>query len=336
VIYRAYGFSLHSNIIISALPPLLDEVKDCDLRVEIGPAPEWVSHASSLLVSHRRLRNPDTVAPGCSLTHLGEDFCELSYEDGTRFIIDRQARRIWGQAGQGLSDQDALVYLLGPVMGFILRQRDTLALHASALQIAGSACLLCGGAGVGKSTTAAALALRGWPVISEDVCALAEIAGITYAVPGYPRVCLWPDSVKFLFPSEDALPLIVDGWNKRFLPLDDHRATFASQSVPLAAIYYFAARSDDSAAPLIEPLSPRESLILLGQNTYMNWLLSQSQRVAEFDAVARLVSAVECFQLTPSSDPSRLPALASLIERHFSSLCTRRFAAGQSTSFPDV
>jgi hypothetical protein len=261
---------------------------------------------------------PPSLFPGDGAFTVSEfadhRFLQLKYADGTRFLMDCAATTIWGEVGPGLSHNDLCVYLLGPVMGFVLRQRGSTALHASSISMHGRAIAIVGEAGAGKSTTAAALALRGWPVLCEDVCALAQTAGHYEVLPAYPRVCLWPDSVDFLYASRDALPLIVQGWEKRFLALDGNRAVFASSGLPLAAVFLLAARSDDSSAPRIEPVSQREALLQLVQNTYMNWYLDRHQRAGEFDVLTRLISSVECFRVVPSADPARLSALAEMIE----------------------
>ena len=250
--------------------------------------------------------------------------------------MDRGATRIWGEPGPGLCHDDLCVYLLGPIMGFVLQQRGNTTLHASALSFRGRAIALVGEAGAGKSTTAAALALRGWPVLCEDVCALELISGKYQVLPAYPRVCLWPDSVDFLFSSREALPLIVRGWEKRFLALDGTRAEFASTCSPLAAIFLLAARSDQEAAPRIEPISQREALLQLVQNTYMNWYLDRRQRAAEFDSLTRVVSSLECFRLIPSTDPARLPALAEIIEKQTSRLVCLNPGAAQGAASSNV
>ena len=50
----------------------------------------------------------------------------------------------------------------------------------------------------------------------------------------------------------------------------------------LALIYVLAPRSEEPDAPRIERMHPREAMMELVQNTYMNWLLDQRQRAAEF------------------------------------------------------
>ncbi len=172
---------------------------------------------------------------------------------------------------------------------------------------------LCGVSQAGKSTTAAALALRGISVLTEDVTPI-KILDETFIVePGYPRICLWPDSVKELLGSPDALPLLTPNWDKRYLPLDGVRATFQSEPKPLGAIYLLAPRMSDSRAPRVEEIAPRDALLALVQNTYMNWLLNREQRAAEFDVLSKIVNQIPIRRLIPHADPARLPALCDLI-----------------------
>jgi hypothetical protein len=62
--------------------------------------------------------------------------------------------------------------LAGRLMGFLLRQRGYLALHASAVAIDGQGVLFVGDSGSGKSTTAAAFHSRGHDLLADDVAAV--------------------------------------------------------------------------------------------------------------------------------------------------------------------
>jgi hypothetical protein len=319
--YRTYGLLLESDLPVTGLHPVLSDAPglSADISLHFADVPPWTAQALLLPVTAVRVR-PSNMIPGDGTFTVSEfadrRFFLLTYADGTRFLMDHAATRIWGEPGPSLSFDDLCVYLLGPVMGFALRQRGTVTLHASSLSFQGRALALVGEAGAGKSTTAAALALRGWPVLGEDVCALAESATGYQVLPAYPRVCLWPDSVDFLFSSREALPLMVPGWEKRFLSLDGASAQFADSPAPLSAIFLIAGRSAEERAPYLESISQREALLQLVKNTYMNWYLNRRQRAEEFEVLTRLVSSIECCRLTPGSDPARLPALAELVERH--------------------
>ena len=63
----------------------------------------------------------------------GGAFYFLSYGDGTEFVVDAKGERVWGNCPLPLTIEDLATYLLGPVMGFVLRRRETTPLHASAV-----------------------------------------------------------------------------------------------------------------------------------------------------------------------------------------------------------
>ncbi len=314
--YRAYGLTIGSDTPVSALRPEPSEHDRYDIVVSLGPETDWVREARRLpsRLEHPRPGEVERDNSPFTLTSYGAgEFFELAYGNEALFFVDGAAKRIWGTCLPPLTDEDAATYLLGPVMGFVLRRRCILALHASAICIGGQAVALCGESQAGKSTMAAALALRGIPVLCEDITPLIEEHGRFHVEPGYPRVCLWPDTVEKLFGAEDALPQLTPTWEKFFLPLDGRNAKFEKHRQDISAVYVFAPRVDEADAPRIETMSFREALLSLVQNTYMNWLLNREQRAAEFDALGKLVMQVPIRRIVPHLDPGRIGALCDLI-----------------------
>ena len=59
----------------------------------------------------------------------------------------------------------------------------------------------------GKSTTAAAFAKLGYPVLSDDLLALSDTGGTWVVEAGYPGLRLWPDSVGPLLAHDDPVDL---------------------------------------------------------------------------------------------------------------------------------
>lgn len=314
--YRAYGLTLGCDTLISALRQEHADLKRYDIMVSLGPETDWVREArrQPSRVDHPRSGEVERDDSPFTLISYGagESF-ELAYGDEARFFVDGMAERIWGTCPPPLTNEDAATYLLGPVMGFVLRRRSVLALHASAVCIAGQAVALCGESQSGKSTTAAALALRGIPVLCEDITPLVEVDGRFQAEPGYPRVCLWPDTVEELFGAPAALPRLTPSWEKFFLPLDGGNAKFEAKRRVVSAVYLFAPRVAEADAPRIEHLSAREAILGLVQNTYMNWLLDRRQRAIEFDALGKLVAQVPVRRIVPHADLRRIGALCELI-----------------------
>jgi hypothetical protein len=261
-----------------------------------------------------------------TLSSLGADdqYFELTYADETQFVMDKSAQRLWGTFSSPLTLDDFAVYLRGPIMGFVLQRRGVTALHASALFIHGNAVVLCGPRESGKSTTAAAMGLRGTPVLSDDIAAIKSDDGKFQIEPGYPRVCIWPEAVRELFGARDALPHLTPNWDKCFLSLDGTRAKFRTQKCLLGAVYLLSPRTVDALAPRIEEISARQSLLELVQNTYMSWLLDREQRAAQFELLSHLVTSVPVRRIVPHGDPSRIAALCELIVADLRSLRNRQ------------
>jgi hypothetical protein len=314
--YRAYGLGINSSSHIAGLQPTNLQEGETDLWFEVGPEPDWAANLLALpaRILSRRSEPPSSADPSFILTQHGEaEGFQLSYSDGTRFVVDRSTARIWGTYLPPLTAEDLATYFLGPVLGFVLRRRSVTCLHASAVEIRGHAVCFCGEAGYGKSTTAAALGLRGFPVLAEDIVALEERGDEFRVVPGYPRVCLWPESVSLLLGRTDALPRLTPTWEKHYLELDGQRALFAPANLPLGLLYLFAGRSGEQAVPRVEKLSPREAVLALVQNTYMNWLIDREQRAKEFETLCRVVQQVPVRRLVPHTDAEKITGLCELI-----------------------
>jgi hypothetical protein len=222
--------------------------------------------------------------------------------------------------------EDATTYLLGPVLGFILRLRGITCLHASAIAVGGQAIAVVGFPGAGKSTTAAAFARCGYCVLSDDVVALIDRRDHFLVPPGYPRVNLWPDSVRALFGFEDALPCISPTWDKRYLALGENGHRFERKSLPLGAIYVLDGRSN-SLTPQIEDFAGTQAFLTLMTNTYVNYLLDRDMRRRDFDILSRVAAGVPVRLVSPPGDPARLPELCEAISSD-----ALRLMAGSSAS----
>lgn len=315
--YTAYGLSLRSDVEIPGLVPGRESVAFPPVELTTKEKPDWATPVAAMPseIIHSLPADPECADPTFVVReHNAGQYFQLVYGDGTQFLVDGAGARVWGSFAAPLTIEDLATYFLGPVMGFVLRRRGATALHASAVNIGSVAVAFSGAAGVGKSTTAAALALRGAPVLCEDIAVLDEVAGEFLVRPGYPRVCLWPDAAEKLLDAKNDLPNLTPTWEKQFLALDGGRAQFAERSLSLGVVYLFGNRVSEERAPFLGEIPVKEALLELVQNTYMNKLLNKEQRAAEFELLSRLVTRVPCKRVTPHSDPKRIGALCELIE----------------------
>ena len=329
---RAYGLRLSTDVPIPGLACSDESQSDLDLTLVCGGEPAWAQSARrepSSIEYPREGTETSEVDRALTLRSFANgEFFELSYAEGTKFLVNRHATQIHGSYAPPLTIEDLATCFVGPVCGFALRRRGITVLHASAVTIEGKAVVLCGPSGAGKSTTTAALALRGIPVICEDMAALRETGGGFEVETGYPRVCLWPDSVRALLGSENALPNLTPTWEKCFLPLDGKKAVFDSRRRPLGAVYLIDSRAADPAAPFIREFPMREALLSLVQNTYMNWLLDREQRAAEFENLGRLVARTPVRRLVPDEDPAHIGQLCDVLLEDARKVLAGRAALG--------
>ena len=240
-------------------------------------------------------------------------YLRIAFPDGTQFWVDDKRAVVWATWPVTSSLEETSSYLLGPILGLLLRLRGITCLHASAVNFGGQSVAFLGTAGAGKSTTAAAFALDGHAVLSDDIVALMEREGSFLVVPAYPQVGLWPDSVNMLYGSPDALPRLSATWEKRRLALGKKGPRFESRPLPLAAIYILGDRRSDSA-PCIETVRSRSALLSLVADAYANKILDREMRAREFDVLGRLAATVPVRRVFPHTDASRLRELCRVIE----------------------
>jgi hypothetical protein len=212
-------------------------------------------------------------------------------------VVDEEGRNVWASTPEGATDEDTGTYLLGPILGFVLRLRGVVCLHASAVEGREGALAFVGPAGAGKSSIAAAFSQRGHRVLTDDVGALRRIAGKVHVLPAYPRIRLWPDAAKGLFGSSEALPRITPTWDKRYLDLAESDRRFVAQPLPLAGIYLI---EEDPAASRVRvaALEPRRALMGLVAQMYSTRLLDRTMRAHEFEFLSGLVQQVPVSRLT--------------------------------------
>jgi hypothetical protein len=167
--YRAYGLIFASEIALPFEP--VDEAA-VDVTVVRGEIPQDLGEGT-------RGRGLWWAKPGCFLIHHG-DGSGVLVRDGREMIV-------------GGTEPDMVRLLLtGSALTALLQQRNIVPLHASAVLIDGNAVGFFGNSGAGKSTTAAVLAERGFPLVADDVLGLQIEQGDTVlAVPAFPKIGLW-------------------------------------------------------------------------------------------------------------------------------------------------
>ena len=321
--YSVFGLAVRSNASIPGLTPMRVSEGHPHVELYLGCCPEFLNATSSESVAYTSSYTGPTGTPALQIWRNGQTgLFHLVYFDGIEFWMDRHGTELWASWPSDSSVEEAATYLLGPVLGLLLRFRGVTCLHASAIAIDDSVIAFVGSEGAGKSTTAAAFACAGYAVVSDDVVALAEREGGFFVSPAYPYVCLWPESVKILYGSADALPPLTPNWEKRRLALGNGDLRFEEAALPLRAIYLL----DDlrgKPGSHIETIAPQEGFLSLVTNSYATNMLDSEMRAKEFKTLSDLISKVPIRRLFTSKGHLPPGDLCQVVLQDFSSPSSR-------------
>jgi hypothetical protein len=306
VVHAVYGLRILSNISLPSVA-ISNDSGQIDLRIHLKEQLEFTSRFSTnpTQIIYTRV-NPNGNGEVEIQIASFEDgrYIGFFYQDGAKFYLERSGREIWADWPENYTLEDASTYLMGPVLAYALRLLGIVSLHASSIAVDGHAIAILGSPGAGKSTTAAAFASLGFPVLSDDVVVLQDQGNRFFVQPGYPRINMWSDSVRSLFGSEDALPLITSTWTKRYLPLDQNGYRFQAGPLPLGAVYLLNYIGPKVAITEVEDITGTEAMISLVAHTYINYLLRGEMRSFEFEVLKRLAAEVPIRRVRPTGDPT--------------------------------
>jgi hypothetical protein len=314
--YHLHGLALASNGRIPGLVAVQDD-RPADLSVWLDRSPLALHHTSeweTWFESPFQLPNGQPALR--AFRSIQGSYYRLLYHEGIDFVIDSGVGQVWANWPPERCIADVPSYLLGPVIAIILRLRGVVCLHASAIVADGCAVAFVGPKGAGKSTVAAALAVRGARVIADDTIALRRRDGEWIVAPGYPRIRLWPGSAHAIGQTAGAasalLPPGTSGSATRYhLDLTANGLRFQDRPLPLDLIYLLDASTDGAVAAV--PVRPAEAFGVLVNNSFATRVLTSAARAQEFDALARLAGTVPVRRLRRATGLGRLAELCDFV-----------------------
>lgn len=301
---RAFGLVIESDVPMSGLVEASTSDTP-DVRVELreGHWDGWHPRGR-----HRPWFETDGHGDGRPwLTVWRLDAFRFEYAEGAVFTISADGGVVSAQWRPPLTRADAVSFLIGPILAFVLRLRGVVPLHASAVELGGKAVVFVGAAGAGKSTLAAALGAQGHRVLSDDVVPLRAIGETLVADPGCARVSVWSDSASVVFGEANALETVSDTYAKHVVDALDARVTFGAESKPLAGIFLLQDRTEIDLQVTV-PTS-RAAFLWLLSNTYGAYLLDARLRAREFDFLGGVVERVPVRLLSLPADLRGLPGV---------------------------
>ena len=289
--YRAYGLDIAS---VFPVPELTAIDAGDDAIVRIGP------------VDHAPAPRPDAYATFAANEHG----MYLRYPDVGTYRI-RGGNEITVDPLPEAEQRLVRLFLTGPALAGMLHQRGLLVLHASVIRVGDGAVGYLGGPRVGKSTTAAALHARGYPLVSDDLLPLDPASSRPLVHPGFPQFKLWPETVSSLGGNPEHLPLLRADLEKRAQRVTER---FEVDPLEVSALYVLA--EADTVA--IEALEGQEKGIELIRHSYFApELPALGQSADHFHQCLELSATVDVFRLSRPANFDRLGATIDALEAHF-------------------
>jgi hypothetical protein len=161
----------------------------------------------------------------------------------------------------GADENAAEALLKGGVLGALIHQRGELPLHATTLVSPerDMAIALAGHSGAGKSTTAYALALRGWTLLGDDLTRVTIEGGKPLAWPGRPRLRLLDDACASFGIDPASLAQGPNGLGKYLIELERWE-----RPAPLRAVVVLERSAE---APRLDPVGGAAAVGLIAEHT---------------------------------------------------------------------
>ena len=155
------------------------------------------------------------------------------------------------------------IYIMCSCLGFIMLQRDMVAIHGGVIEMDSNAVIFTGDRGAGKSTLTTALREKGYKFISDDVAGII-FDDVPYVIPGFPYQKLCESAMdKFGYDKEKNTSFMSDKEVKYIVPAKDE---FINEPRKLKAIVKLTV--GDVEEVTIEKLSGAEKLNNIINNIY--------------------------------------------------------------------
>jgi len=305
VSYRICNLVLGSDIPLPALPYAGEERQECSFRLVSGLRPSLTS-----VEWYQQWPSADG-GTWIAFGRMGSGYI-LQFSDIASFTLSANFQDIQCLPRPGIPSETIEHLLLDQVLPLIVSSRGNLVLHASGVVTPTGAIAFLGATGLGKSTLAASFSEEGLPFLTDDCLVVKKDGDRILAVPSYPGLRLWPESLLAMFRYLPDLPQVAGYSTKKRLGADD-RFPFHSELVALKRIYLLI---EVASGISIEPVKPRDAIPELMKYTFVMDINNRVDMRDKFEALSALAARSLCYRLAFQRDFSTLPDVRRAILAH--------------------
>jgi energy-coupling factor transporter ATP-binding protein EcfA2 len=305
--YEAYGRTIDSGIPLPELPSVVPSAdRPVAWTVDVTPALTIAADVQW----HVLWRTPAQEA--WVITGATDD---VRYFRCTRFADFEVSSGRIVVSPRGFARPDTIRHLLlDQILPLALASQGELVLHAAAISVgAETSVVLCGCAGAGKSTLAAALSRAGLAATADDGV-LVQFADAVRIAPSYPGLRLWPDAAAAAGYRVTALDDVAEYASKCRVPVPQPSDARARR---LGAVYVI------QPGPVLsfEALSGAAAIRAILEHAFRSDLREPRGLCRGLNAAVRLASSVPIWTVRVPRDLSRVDAAAIEVARHAAGEC---------------
>lgn len=287
------------------LPCAEDAQQEFSFRLVHTPAPSFVS---ALWFNEWPFADG---RPWLAFARIGSDYL-LRFHEMADFTVSADGHEIQCFP-QPVTPLDTIRHLLlDQVVPLTLSRRGRLILHASATVAPEGAIAFLGVSGLGKSTLAASFSQDGFPFLADDCLVLKQEGGRLLAIPSYPDLRLWPDSLLGVLNHRPELPQVAGYTTKKRLKAHD-RLRFHAAPTAIKRIYLL---SEAQSGVSIDPVAPRDAIPELGTYLYILDIENRADFKDKFQRLGGLATRALFYRLAFPRDFSLLPQVRRVILEH--------------------
>ena len=204
------------------------------------------------------------------------------------------------------------VYVMCSCLGFIMLQREMVAIHGGVIEMDNKAVIFTGDRGAGKSTLTTALREKGYKFISDDVASI-KIDKVPFVMPGFPYQKLCESAMNnFGYDKEDYTSFMSDKEVKYIVPAKDQ---FVYEEKELTSMVKLTVGDVDEVT--IEELTGSEKLNNIIENIYRGEYLKYlgGMNPQYFKKCIDIAKNIRFFKITRPANKFTVDEQIELIER---------------------
>ncbi|MBF4475774.1 hypothetical protein [Methanobacterium formicicum] len=294
--YLTHGLGIKSQI---SFPELISGKNDINVVIRLESPDKFPK-------IHQEIKNKD----GLSFTRYSKlDICFMW--EGKNLFRVKNGEEIIINSEIYVNNVLFRSLILNQGLGILLHQRGILVLHCSAVSINGNAIAFCGWPQEGKSTIAAALNKKGYPLVADDVMAIRfDVNNKPFVFPSFPRIKLYDQVIERVAGKTAQFEKIHQNL-KKFSYTPDN--IFNVNQLPLKIVYHL----EKSYRNRISAKKSQDALVDLIKQSYLINLFDKCERQQNLYMCSKLLKNMQIKRLERDQSLDKLQQLSQLIEKDF-------------------